>query len=923
MRGRLSAHTGRLGLALGLLLTLGSSGCHRQLIRLEAVGEHQEVVRRANAARRAPKGAAAQAWARSLVALGRIDEARAVLQSDYRHGGHVDSLVALADLELGQGLDGMAAAHYARVFSLETGPLRDREDVCAVFRERAREFLAQGEAVAAHVDMRRVRVLCGERSQQSDRLRDAATWGEIEAATEAQVRAQRALPSTEPASSGDAAPGSVRPGSSAAQRVIDRALEGGEQSSEDEVAAVLAAELGGRLGPIMLADDELRRLVGDQTWDGLVPALDRLDPAARAYAKLRLTAIRVSGLAEEQGERQRQRWAMQVMGNLGAGPEGETQPRAALGAWRALVVVGDLAGAELALTTSLRARLPASPAPAEAGPGRNKSRDPAAAEAPEPVSAHQDRVEAPNQWFGRVPVTDETAPELLALARLFTARGEDARALALARWVAAEAKAQGSARIESDARTMAHAWLEQGRPWSALAFVDVLGGSLQADTRAVAATQIELERVACGERCGEDRARREVENLMSEGWVIAELADLLERPPASPPTGRCPSLGELLAPDAAGPLPVALRATRDGVDSGTLASAYARAIESDVTLTCAAEHLLPLMAARGFTVTADKLSERLSHTPELESSGQFETHARLALLAGDEMRARTMIIAAAAINPRPQTVWRRAAEDGDRYAAPEYAAEAWRQLLLLDPRAADERARGELLLGQLRALATTFHGRETPVMREAVVRALEEWLARDPGRRWSKLEDLARGLAGESWADPEAARAIETALWDEEERARHPVGAARLARALGASAPPSSSTPMGFDLAALDLASGASAELPMGVALARPGAASHARLAATLSNAAGPVRTRALVAVAVTGAGNDRTRALSALSSDLARVDPEAARGIRQALAGGRPAAGPGLRPTPLLHDAEAQRRVLLGGDLERVGPAR
>ena len=101
----------------------------------------------------------ARAWARSLVALGRVEEARTVLLRDFRTTADLPSLVALADLEMHEGLRGVAAAHYARAASLEVDPLRGREDVCALFRARAERFFDQGEAVAADLDLRRISVI--------------------------------------------------------------------------------------------------------------------------------------------------------------------------------------------------------------------------------------------------------------------------------------------------------------------------------------------------------------------------------------------------------------------------------------------------------------------------------------------------------------------------------------------------------------------------------------------------------------------------------------------------------------------------------------------------------------------------------------------------------------------------------------------
>ena len=188
----------RLAVTLLLASAVGLPGCHRKLPKLSAAGQHEEVIARVSKSRFLPRGKAARAWAASLEALDRTEEARAALQRDFRRGGHVESLLALAELERSHGLDGIATAHYARVYSLETRLLVGREEVCDLFRARARAFIELGEGVAAHTDMRRVAVLCGEASRQSDRLRDAALWDRIESRARAQVKGQRMLAEAPP-----------------------------------------------------------------------------------------------------------------------------------------------------------------------------------------------------------------------------------------------------------------------------------------------------------------------------------------------------------------------------------------------------------------------------------------------------------------------------------------------------------------------------------------------------------------------------------------------------------------------------------------------------------------------------------------------------------------------------------------------------
>ncbi|MBA3546297.1 MAG: hypothetical protein H0T76_07440, partial [Nannocystis sp.] len=175
---------------------LGLCACNHQLPRLSERGRHAEVVERAAHARHRPRGKPARAWAHSLVELGRSVEARAVLLRDFRVTADLRSLVALADLELREGLRGLAAVHYARAASLEVDTLRGRHDVCALFRERAERFLATGEAVAADLDMRRIAIICPKPASPDAaalQVADRALHLRITAAADLQVRAQRTL----------------------------------------------------------------------------------------------------------------------------------------------------------------------------------------------------------------------------------------------------------------------------------------------------------------------------------------------------------------------------------------------------------------------------------------------------------------------------------------------------------------------------------------------------------------------------------------------------------------------------------------------------------------------------------------------------------------------------------------------------------
>src|SRR5690606_14277706 len=124
---RARARASRWAVVMGLLVVGGlQAGCHARIPRLVAQGRHDEAIELAEAGRRRPRGKAARAWAAALVHAGRSDEAHAVLLKDFRRGGGVASLFALADLERAEGYDGLAAVHYARAFDLDARAVSGR-----------------------------------------------------------------------------------------------------------------------------------------------------------------------------------------------------------------------------------------------------------------------------------------------------------------------------------------------------------------------------------------------------------------------------------------------------------------------------------------------------------------------------------------------------------------------------------------------------------------------------------------------------------------------------------------------------------------------------------------------------------------------------------------------------------------------------
>ncbi|WP_224195060.1 hypothetical protein [Nannocystis pusilla] len=347
-----------------MFLGTGSPACHSRLPRLSEQGRHEEVVARAGRARILPRGKAARAWARSLVALGRADEARAVLLRDFRKHAELPSLIALADLEATEGRLGLAAAHYARAASLETDPLAGRRDVCELFRRRAARFFAEGEALAADLDLRRVAMICPRGKKTTDEAQwraDRALHEQVVAAAKIQARAQRTLGGCE----GERCrPPTLDARAQALAQALEQARAAGPaalreaavrlrvQLEPSDVAELLAAELRGELGLDLVDLDELRGWIGESAAADVVAAADsRVSALARDYVRLRLAQLGPG--YELPGDDAARSTASTVIRLLDAADD---DPGAAAMGWRVFVLLGDLPSAEMALTGSLGGR---------------------------------------------------------------------------------------------------------------------------------------------------------------------------------------------------------------------------------------------------------------------------------------------------------------------------------------------------------------------------------------------------------------------------------------------------------------------------------------------------------------------------------------------------------------------------------------
>lgn len=713
----------RVAAALALAL-LG--GCHHRLPKLNAQGRHAEVVERVEGARFRPKRKAARAYADSLHALGRDRQALDALLLDYRRGGEVASLVALADLERDIGWNGLAAHHYARVLTHDRNALDGRNEVCNLFRERAREYLHAGEGEAADLDMRRVKVMCG-----ADSPDDSALAAEADAAAQAQVDARIASGLCEPPCEPPVETPSLEPELEAARAqspvaVATLAVQQGRQLPAELIVDLLQAEARGELGLSLLEDDTIRGWIGAQSWSDLAPAVMSATGPVAAYTQLRLAPVlsdmpRAPGRA---GDQELDRWTEQALRI----PD--------VDAWRVYASQGDIATAEL--SHAGRWRLP-KPTVAEGDP-------------PAPKVEH---------WSERLSIDDGTIEAALVAARLRDATGKHDLALRLmlrTLRAAADSKVQAADGLARESTLAAIGW---GRPWQALAILDAGAVSDPTALRAAAASAVVLSRTMCDGSCRDDDDLGVVLRVMGEAWVESTRASLLDwslarrtRPEA---TGGCPTVAELTEPDTPGPLAEALRAASDDLRAPGVGDALGAAIASDLRSWCAARIVLPAMVEGQHSLPAQRLSDALSHAPESKAVGDLATQSKLALVAGQPERGMLLAVAAAGESAQPRAVWLDiaafSAVAGDR----NLELRALREALLVTPGLRDPQAKQvqqRLLLASLGDIEVSW-GLERPQGRDAMRADVLDILDPTPRvQRWQAERSLLEAV----WRDGLPAR---------------------------------------------------------------------------------------------------------------------------------------------------------------------
>jgi hypothetical protein len=906
----------------GLALAVGILGGCASLPDLAEDERWEEIVARASARKRPPKGKAARAYAQALERLGRGEEARAVLVLDHRRGGDVRSLLALAALERRLGLSGAAAVHYSRAIDLDIQLTKTDPEACRLMRERAATFAAQGAGRAAEDDLRRADLVCvapADPADPSDRARMGDLRQRVDAAAQAEaealVRATRcSAPGCRERAAADRvadvhdaitkAAGEGPLALRAAAHELDVAL------SAEQIATLLRADLHAELGMAIVGDDEVRAWVGGQPWSELAPTLMTQDPATSAYAQLRLGVVvgdlpiapRRAGAPAEADV-----WSAHAIEEAGDA------------AWRVLAWQGDLGSAELALGARWRPAAPKTEGAAPTPP----------ATAPPEIAPEVPGVDAPMHWSARVDPDAAALPALLAVARLRHAAGRHDDALSITRYVLARA---GTGRDVADEAAAEAAWhLAWGRPWQALAVATAVRGPATDHAAAAAASAILLTRAFCGGPCHEDEDLDVATRVMGEAWIESQRGELDaramtgERPPARSKASaqdgadtRCAGLAELLAPDAKGFVPEALRAAARDLDSEETLALYARAFESDVTLACDSRWVMPLWAAVEGGTSADAVLERLAHGTQVEAPRTLAARARLGMIAGRSREAEQSAVAAGAASIEPRALWIDLMRFADATGRRDLELFAGREALLHTEALHDRELRRALLVERLHDLDRESADLTTPAGREGFGARLNEHFGElSPAQRWAEREAIAERLADEPWVDDDIRGTLQRLLWPSQELLdAHPIGRRRLAADPGVAAPPP------YDAAALSLWSMGGKPVPASTrTFADPARMPALRRALARHAEPWTDRWRIAIGLAVFGRDSDRATAVATL---LAMSEGDARAALVDVLVAGPAALAPGgrggarglgapVQPVPLVANEEVLVRLVFG----------
>ena len=677
------------------------------VIRQEAKGNYEIAARIADQLRFEPRGRAARARARALVHLEQYEHARAVLLRDFRHGGEIKSLLALADLELKLNRDGMALAHYTRVLAIDIKALRNKVRICGLFDQRGRMMERVGEMLAADADFRRVDLICPTYSGQKGESRNQ--WMTLRSRVRKGARRQLTLQKRLETSFrvpqiGDAEEGESTIDASAS--VVQKFRLAAEQRSElsiKDLIEILAGEFRDELGPWIVRDQLLSSWLGRHTWSELQPIIETMDPSVGQYILFRIGRL--------------------------LNKTTDTSSSGILPSWRMLVLRGELEQAKIVLSD-----LATSP---NSNPGSYRD------------------LENKKALLGRSLDRKSRLQLKIAESRIAELQGDFALSMRLLLDVVREEQNEGSREFRN------HEVLRQlgrGQAWNALALLPERttdSSNLEVENlRRVSLIMLRLLQIGGGQ--SEVQHNRIARELKGETWTSRQL-ELANHLSLGTKSGRDETCrgeiprhrfdaseswrsyfhdGTTRANSRLGQYLSKMKMRPDTVEEPQFAMLAIEEFEKDLSLQSLGAWVIPLLERGGHIPLLSALMERLIHVPELVSVGQLETLGIMALALQKPSRAILYFRRAAAQSTDPYTVWSKVAHWGMRYESREVELLGIKQAMMHRPEFGLFEQSG--WLWEVWIVRRLMDAANDPYLRKQVPHAVEAW-HREIGDYFSRI----------------------------------------------------------------------------------------------------------------------------------------------------------------------------------------
>lgn len=710
---------GAVGRTSAFLMCAALVGCaQHQVRRLLTDQRFEEGVAVAEAARRPVRGATARALAKAYVALSQLGEARDILQEDFRRGGELKSLLALAKLESSMGLDGIATTRWGTLAQLDPLLVENDPLACRLLLSRGASRQLWREFAAADRDLELVEALCSDEELRvfGEEAKTRRAEGYDDAVEDVVARHAPVGCDPEPCRSWG---GDVRDAGDS------EALKSAAGGVEAYVMRA-AREFAGRGGVAPMSDLEVQAQLGHASISELDAALANAGDDVEAYIRFRVSRV-WSDAALPEAERQTMR--VRVEASSGTSAHG----------WMLRWLEGDVTFAEFDVSARLRAMLAARSAGGE--------------ERSAPASAGASGVKR-RHWAEMLPVSDDSVRLLLVLARMLARKGQGVAALRVrARVVAAVGGADSVWAVEDGEALVEReivAVLEEGRPWSALYLTSMLDSSM-ARRRLMRACWgwIGLSGALCDGACGEAEDRAVVASTLDDSALLEFESMVLTRAILQAEGGEveradCGLAWREVGSDSEW---ASLVRSAGASDPPTKLASMATLSEEDILLGCRTRLLAERLAAGGGREELETLAWRREGAADTGSSMEAESEAATLLGMGAPRRALQRLEDAAALSHDPRAVWVRGYVSASAIGAREVSLRSLREVVLYSSPGEAGVARRLLVIAPWRDLLLGEQGPAEETERRIRRRALEQLFeSASSTERWETVEWLVRTL---------------------------------------------------------------------------------------------------------------------------------------------------------------------------------